>query len=157
MEIVGQVQRAARARAGLDAVFALLADVPRSVAHFPEVESIAESGGAWFWRLRELGAGPLRFQAVYANRYHVQAAERRVWWEHVPGVGNARIEGRWVLTPEGEGTRIAMDASYRLATPFPRVTRAAVEAVVAREQARLVDGYLENLVRSLEGGDGRVR
>jgi carbon monoxide dehydrogenase subunit G len=156
VEISGVVTRSARARAGAESVFALLADVPRSIAHFPDVESVEPRGDAWYWRLRELGAGPLRFQVVYASRYHVDAAARRVWWEAIPGVGNARIEGRWRIEPDGAETSITMDARYSLETPFPRLTRAAVEAVVAREQARLVDLYLANLVRTLEGGDGRA-
>lgn len=151
MEIVATVARHVTARADLDAVYALLADVPRSIAHFPEVESVLPVGDHWRWRLRELGAGPLRFRVEYANRYFTDPVGRRVWWERVPGFGNTQVDGRWVLAAAAGGTRITMDARFVIDTPFPRLTRPAVEAIVARENERLIGGYMENLVATLEG------
>ena len=157
MEILATVHRHVRADVGLDAAYTLLADVPRSIAHFPDVDSVTEVGGAWQWRLRELGAGPVRFQVTYANRYHTDPAARRVWWERVPAFGNTQVDGKWVLVPDGAGTRITMEARFVIATSFPRLLRPAVEAVVAHENERLIGAYMQNLVTTLHGGDGRRR
>lgn len=157
MQIQSTVDQHRLARTSLDAVFTLLADVPRSIAHFPDVESVAPQGDVWRWRLRELGAGPLRFQVVYGNRYHIDAAARRVSWERVPGFGNTLVDGEWVLEPVPGGTRVRMRARITIETPFPRLMRPAVEAVVAHENRRLIGGYIDNLVVTLEGGEGRVR
>lgn len=156
MDIASRVTRSIDAHAPFEHVYALLADVPRSVLHFPDTESVRPLGEAWEWRLRKLGAGPLSLQVHYAARYHVDAAERLVRWDAVPGVGNAQVEGRWHLDARGAHTRLTMDSRFVLTTPFPRPTRAAVEAIARREIERLVDGYLANLRTTLEGGDGRA-
>jgi hypothetical protein len=157
MEIIAAVYRHVRADVPLDTVYTLLADVPRSIAHFPDVDSVRETNGVWQWRLRELGAGPVRFQVTYSNRYHTDPDARRVWWERVPSFGNTQVDGRWILSPDGAGTRITMDARFVIATGFPRLLRPAVEAVVAHENERLIGAYMQNLVKTLHGGDGRRR
>ncbi len=157
MDISSDVRRGLDTAADLDAVYALLADVPRSIAHFPDVESVAPQGDTWVWRLRRLGAGPIQFQVHYASRYHVDPAARSVTWDAVPDIGNTRVAGRWALSPRPTGTRFAMEANFSVATPFPRPLRPAVEAIVAREIDRLVGVYLQNLATTLAGADGRVR
>lgn len=153
MEISSQVRRSADTRADADSIYALLADVGRSVSHFPDLESVVERGGAWYWTFHKLGAGPFTFQVSYANRYFMDAAARRVWWEAVPGFGNTRIDGQWIIEPH----RFTMEARFALQTPFPRISRAPVEAIVQHENERLINAYLHNLVTTLHGGDGRVR
>ncbi|MDP2304798.1 MAG: SRPBCC family protein [Pseudomonadota bacterium] len=157
MDISSDVRRGVDTPADLDAAYALLADVPRSIAHFPDVESVVPHGETWVWRLRRLGAGPIQFQVHYASRYHVDPAARTVAWDAVPDVGNTRVSGRWVLTPGAHGVRIAMEARFVVDAPFPRLLRPAVEAIVAREIDRLVGAYLQNLTTTLAGGDGRPR
>lgn len=157
MELRTRVDARRVARAPVERVYAVLADVPRSIAHFPDVVSVVEVDGAWHWHLRELGAGPIRHQVRYANRYFCDAAALRVWWEPVAGFGNASVRGRWVLTPGRDGTELRMDAEFQTTAPFPALLRSAVERVVAHENDRLTGLYLQNLVVTIEGGDGRVR
>jgi hypothetical protein len=159
MDISSDVRRGVDTAVDLDAAYALLADVPHSIAHFPDVESVVPHGDTWVWRLRRLGAGPIQFQVHYASRYHVDPAARTVAWDAVPDVGNTRVSGRWVLTPSTRATRtrITMEARFAVSTPFPRPLRPAVEAIVAREIDRLVGAYLQNLATTLAGGDGRPR
>lgn len=155
MDIASHVLRGVDTPADADAVYALLADIPRSVAHFPDVESVRPEGDAWVWRLRRLGAGPLTFQVVYGARYRFDPATRDVRWDAVPGVGNTRVDGRWIVEPRPAGARFTMEARFTLSTPFPRPLRPAVEAVVQRENERLIGAYLANLATTLAGGDGR--
>lgn len=136
-------------------VFALLADVPRSVLHFPDTESVRSVGGYWEWRLRKLGVGPLSLQVHYGARYTV--TDREVSWAPVAGLGNAQVSGRWRLEPLPRGTRMVMDTRFVLSAPFPALMRGAAEAIVDREIRRLIQGYLENLRTTLTGGDGRTR
>lgn len=157
MDLASDVRRGIDTPAGPDAVYTLLADVPRSIAHFPDVESVAPQGETWVWRLRRLGAGPIVFQVHYASRYHVDPAARTVTWDAVPDVGNTRVAGRWLIAPRASGARFTMEARFTVATPFPRLMRPAVEGIVAREIDRLVGEYLANLATTLTGGDGRVR
>lgn len=156
MEIASHVTRTTWTRADPDAVYTLLADVQRSVSHFPDIESIREERGIWMWRLRKLGAGPIQFQVSYGSRYHFDPSARLVWWEPAPGVGNTKVDGRWRIEPERGGTRFVLESSFALEAPFPRVLRGTVEGIVQKENERILGSYLANLVTTLEGGDGRV-
>lgn len=153
LEIATRVTRSVDTSAGPDAVYALLADVPRSVAHFPDVESVGPDGDVWIWVLRRQGAGPIQFQVHYGARYRFDPATRLVAWDAVPGVGNTRVDGRWAIAPGS----FTLDARFTLTTPFPRPLRGAVEAIVNHQTGRLIGGYLDNLSITLSGGDGRVR
>lgn len=157
MRIASSVERSAETRASPDAVYALLADVPASVAHFPELESLTAEGGVWVWRLPKLGAGPISFQVHYASRYRFDPAARAVAWDPVPGVGNTQVDGRWRIEPAARGTRFTLETRFVIDTPFPRPLKGAVEAIVQRENERIVGTYLQNLARTLDGGDGRAR
>lgn len=157
MDLVAHVRRSQSVRASLEAVYALLADVPRSVAHFPEMEELLFANGVYTWKLKKLGAGPLIYQVVYGARYHFDASRKSVRWEPVAGVGNAEVSGQWILQPEGSGCNFTMEAQYTVHTPFPRLMKSAAEAIMHRENERIIGSYLENLATTLHGGDGRVR
>lgn len=150
MELKSQVFRGVSTRADADAVYALLADVPRSVAHFPEMESLTYENGAYVWRMKKLGAGPVSFQVVYAAVYSFDPAVRSVRWDGVPGFGNTQVKGRWVIEPQPVGTRFSLETSFVLEAPFPGFLRGAAEALMARENDRLIATYLQNLKATLD-------
>jgi carbon monoxide dehydrogenase subunit G len=157
MDLNASVSRSLQTTATPDQVYALLADVPRSVAHFPDLEALVPTGDIYEWRLKKLGAGPLIFQVVYASRYHFDPVGKRVWWEPVPNRGNTRVEGKWIIQPHGAGTRFTMEAKYQVDTPFPRLMRPAAEAIMEKENDRIIGAYMENLKKTMEGGNGRLR
>lgn len=157
MELRAHITRVAETHASPDAVYALLADVPRSVSHFPDLESLIQENGAWVWRLPRLGAGPLVFQVVYASRYFFEPQTRSVRWEPVPGVGNTQVGGSWKIFVTPKGSRFEMVSDYVVETPFPKLMRGPAEVIMARENERILGQYLNNLVITLNGGDGRVR
>lgn len=157
MQLTSKVVRHADTTASPDAVYALLADVGRSVAHFPELESITEEPAGWVWRLKKLGAGPLSFQVHYQSRYSFDPATRLVKWVPVPGVGNTQVNGVWRIAEGPKGARFTLDTSFTLDMPFPRPLKGTVEAILQRENERIIGEYLTNLVTTLEGGDGRAR
>lgn len=157
MEIASHVRRGAETRADPDAVYRLLADVPASVAHFPEIESLTYENGAYVWRLPKLGAGPISFQVLYASKYRFDPATRLVAWDPVPNVGNTQVSGKWLIEPTARGTRFSLDTHFALEAPFPRVLRGTVEGIVQKENERIIGTYLANLARTLDGGDGRAR
>lgn len=156
MDLTSTVHRSNVTTASVEDTYALLADVPSSVAHFPEIESLVEERGAWVWRLRKLGAGPLTFQVHYAARYAFDPVARVVRWDPVDGVGNTRVSGRWTVTPSGSGARFSMDTTFTLSLPFPRPLKGAVEAILQHENERILGIYLNNLATTLNGGNGRV-
>lgn len=139
------------------AVHAVLADVPDSAAHFPSVLSVVADQGGWRWTFEPLGAGPLTLQIVYASRYTSDPKALTVTWAPIPTVGNTRIEGAWRLRPEGAGTHVTLDYAATFLQPVPRLLRRPAKALVEGENARLLDGYIDNLKRTFSGGNGRLR
>ena len=151
MELKSHTRQSAGTRADPDAVYALLADVPRSVAHFPELESITRDGDLYVWRMKRLGAGPVQFQVHYAANYTFDPIQRSVSWASASGVGNTRVSGRWIIVPDGAGTRFTLDTSFAFDAPFPGFLRGTAESLLTRENDRLIALYLENLRRTLDG------
>ncbi len=158
MELSTTIRCLFQVSASPDAAFTLLADVPDSVAHFPEIISLtAEGGGVYTWRLAEQGLPPVSLSLIYACRYTSDRSALIVRWVSMSGVGNARVSGRWRLAPSGGGTEISLETTLIIEAPIPRFTRRLGEKVLDREQHRLIDGYVENLTKTLRGGDGRLR
>ena len=51
-------------------VFAVLADVPVSVSHFPKVDKLTDMGdGVYKWEMEKVGTAQVNIQTVYASKY----------------------------------------------------------------------------------------
>ncbi len=158
LELSSRVQRSIEVSAPPEKVYAVVADVPDSVAHFPEVEALMPDGDAYRWTLKKAGVGKMAMQLVYACRYLTDDDALSVSWTPVDSVGNAVMSGHWTIEPNGTGTRLTLNNELTLrARRAPRLLRKAAEPVFTRENQRLMGTYLENLKRTFEGGDGRVR
>jgi hypothetical protein len=157
MHLGATVQRSAFTRASPEATYALLADVPASVAHFPDLEALEPTADGFVWRLKKLGAGPVSYQVVYQSRYRFDPAARTVDWDPVPGFGNTQVRGGWRIQPEGAGARFTLETRFDLELPLPSLLRGTAEALLERENSRILVIYLGNLATTLNGGDGRVR
>jgi carbon monoxide dehydrogenase subunit G len=142
-----------------EAAFALVSDVPDSVSHFPGLDAFDADGPAtWRWTLAKLGSGKLSLQTIYTCRYTSDARARTVRWVAVGAPqDNARVEGTWTITPDGAGARLRLVNTLSIEVPVPRLMRRPAEALVSRENSRLIAQYIENLKVTLGGGDGRVR
>ncbi len=150
MELKSQISRSVNTLAPADSVYALLADVPKSVAHFPEMESLTFENGAYVWRMKKLGAGPVSFQVVYAAVYTFDPATRSVRWDGVRGFGNTQVTGRWVIDAQPTGTRFTLETTFALDLPLPGFLRGTAESLLARENERLISTYLNNLKATLD-------
>lgn len=144
--------------APLPEVFKVLADVPDSAAHFPEVERLESHGAGYTWHMKRLGWGKLSLQIVYSSQYEGHESGDRVTWWAIPGPGNAETQGAWELEPlPGGGTRVKLKNELVWSSPVPRLMRGKVEEVFQKENRRLIERYLQNLELSFNGGDGRRR
>jgi carbon monoxide dehydrogenase subunit G len=142
-----------------DEAFALVSDVPDSVRHFPGLESFDAAGpGAWRWTLAKLGSGKLSLQTIYTCRYTSDAGTHGVRWVAADAAeDNARAEGTWTITAEGSGARVRLVNTLTVTVPVPRLMRRPAQALVRRENERLIKRYVDNIQITLGGGDGRVR
>jgi hypothetical protein len=142
-----------------DVVYALLEDVPDSLAHFPKLDELRrDPDGSYRWFMEKIGLGKFFVQVNYGVAYTHDAEGGRITWESPQGVGNAQVTGSWSLTEERGGTRMTLD--NRLVVRFkglPSLVRRVVEPFAIKENQGLISSYMQNLGRSLGGGDGRVR
>ena len=63
--------------ASIQRVYEILADVPRSVGHFPNVERLVSLGGEKYrWEMEKMGSQNYFFQVKYTTRYNANEAEK---------------------------------------------------------------------------------
>jgi carbon monoxide dehydrogenase subunit G len=151
MDVRVDTTRRFRAPAPIEDVFTLLADVPRSVGHYPDVALLHPLGdGAYRWELAKLGAAGISHQVIYACRYVSDPSAKTVTWHAVPGVGNGIISGQWKLTADGDGTWIDFRNEGSLTIPVPRMLKRMAGPFVRDTFERQIDTYMANLGRTFE-------
>ena len=131
-------------------VFALLADVPKSGAHFPKVDTLSDTGdGTYKWEMEKIGLGGNSIQTVYACKYVPDESAGTVTWTPVKGVGNSVVEGSWTITAGSAGTDVVFSTSAKMTLPLPGLLKMAISPVVKHEFAAMVDQYLESIQGAL--------
>jgi carbon monoxide dehydrogenase subunit G len=139
-------------RAGFDEVFALLADVPASAAHFPGLEQLVPIGrNAYRWEMVPVGPPQWRLQVVYGARYSSQRSKGLVAWVPVEGVGNARVSGRWLVARRRGCTALELHLHGRLDTPVAALAQRLLEPVVRAAFEALVEQYIDRLIERFGG------
>ena len=140
-------------KAKADEVFAVLADVPTSVSHFPKVEKLTDMGdGVYKWEMQKVGTAQVNIQTVYASKYVSDPAKGTVKWTPVKGVGNAQVGGSWKITDnKGKSTKVVLKIEGVVDVPLPGLMKMVVEPVVAGEFEKLVEKYIDNLIKRFGG------
>ena len=134
-------------------VFAVLSDVPTSVSFFPKVEKLTDMGdGVYKWEMEKVGTAQVNIQTVYASRYTSSEAKGSVVWKPVPGVGNALVGGSWKVTDvKGKTAKVVLKIDGTVEVPLPGLMKMVVEPVVASEFEKLVEKYIDNLIKRFGG------
>jgi len=139
-------------KAGADEVFAVLADVPTSASHFPQVDRLVDLGDHCYrWELHKVGVAPVEIQTVYACRYMADRKKRTVRWSPLPGIGNARIGGSWTITRKKKSTQLVLDIQGEISVALPGLMKAVVVPVVTGENETLIEQYIDNLIQRFGG------
>lgn len=128
-------------------VFALLADVPLSASHFPEVEKLEDlGGGSYQWVMEKIGIGEYTLQqTIYACTYSSDKAQLRVDWVPVAGVGNALVEGGWRMHPAASGTKVQLQTKGVLTVDMPGFLQFFLSPLIEMAFAQKIDRYVSNL------------
>jgi carbon monoxide dehydrogenase subunit G len=138
-------------RAPIKDVYDLVSDVPRSVSHFPKVEQLDDLGdGAYRWKMEKVGTAQVNIQTVYASQYVCDRKKGSVIWTPVKGEGNALVGG-WKLTETKKGTTLELKISGVAEVPLPGLMKMVVVPVVQAEFEKLVEKYIDNLIREFGG------
>ncbi len=133
-------------------VFKVLSDVPESVSHFPKVESLTDMGdGVYKWEMEKVGTAQVNIQTIYASKYVSNKAKGTVVWTPVKGVGNALVGGSWTITDNKTSTGLVLKIEGSVEVPLPALMKMVVAPVVESEFEKLVDKYVDNLVKTFGG------
>jgi carbon monoxide dehydrogenase subunit G len=140
-------------RAKADEVFKVLSDVPKSVSHFPKVDKLTDMGdGVYKWEMQKVGTQQVNLQTVYASKYVSDKAKGTVKWTPVKGIGNAQVGGSWkVSDAKAKGTKVVLKIEGTVDVALPALMKMVVEPVVASEFEKLVDKYIDNLIKTFGG------
>ena len=140
-------------KAKYDDVFGVLSDVPTSVSHFPKVDKLTDMGdGVYKWEMQKVGTQQVNIQTVYASKYTSDKAKGTVKWTPVKGVGNAQVGGSWKLSDnKGKTTKCVLKIDGAVDVPLPGLMKMIVEPVVSSEFEKLVEKYVDNLIKRFGG------
>ena len=139
-----------------DRLYEKLTDIPFIASHYPDVASIEPYENGYLWTMNKIGAGKFSFQITYANHYPQSKEERRISWEPIHGIGNAKINGRWGFDPQGENTKLDFHTTLKIELSISKLFKKPAEAVLTAETKKRMGEYLSNLSRTLNGGNGVI-
>ncbi len=133
-------------------VFALLSDVPESSRFFPKVDAVTDLGkGVYQWDMQKVGTPQVNIQTVYASKYKVDAKKGTVSWTPVKNTGNAQVAGSWTVTDHKKSTALKLVVKATVFVPLPDIMQAIVQPVVSAEFEKLLDQYINNLIKRFGG------
>jgi carbon monoxide dehydrogenase subunit G len=133
-------------------VFEVLSDVPTSVGHFPKVEKLTDLGdGVYQWEMEKVGTKQVNIQTVYASKYVSDKAKGTVKWTPVKGIGNALVGGNWKIVDNKKSTGVALSIKGEIEVPLPGLMKMVVVPVVEGEFEKLVEKYIDNLIKRFGG------
>jgi carbon monoxide dehydrogenase subunit G len=139
-------------RSPIGEVFDVLSDVPTSASHFPKVHQLVDLGkNTYRWEMEKVGTAQVNVQTVYASKYTSDRKKGTVVWTPVKGEGNALVGGHWKLKEEGKHTAIELKIAGEVTLPVPALMKMIVVPVVQGEFEKLVEKYIDNLIKRFGG------
>ena len=133
-------------------VFEVLSDVPTSASFFPKVHKLTDlGGGAYRWEMEKVGTAQVNIQTVYASKYVSNKAKGTVVWTPVKGEGNAQVGGSWTMTDNKKSTGLQFRVNGTVDVPLPGLMKMVVAPAVKSEFEKLVEKYIDNLIKRFGG------
>jgi carbon monoxide dehydrogenase subunit G len=139
-------------KATIKEVFDLVSDVPKSASHFPKVDKLTDLGqGVYRWEMQKVGTQQVNIQTVYASKYVADRKKGTVVWSPVKGEGNALVSGSWKLAETKKGTAVEFKVFGTVDVALPGLMKMVVVPIVAGEFEKLVEKYIDNLIKKFGG------
>jgi len=134
-------------------VFDVLSDVPTSASFFPEVDKLTDLGNSTYrWEMKKVGTAQVNLQTVYASKYASNKAKGTVTWSPVKGEGNAEVGGSWKITDRKDKTTgLEFKVRGTVEVPLPGLMKMVVVPMVKSEFEKLVEKYIDNLIKRFGG------
>ncbi len=133
-------------------VFDVVSDVPTSAGFFPKVDKLTDlGGGSYRWEMQKVGTQQVNIQTVYASQYVSDRKKGTVVWTPVKGEGNALVSGHWKLKDVKGHTAIEFKVFGSVDVPLTGLMKMVVGPVVKGEFEKLVEKYIDNLIKRFGG------
>lgn len=133
-------------------IWAIVSDPVALAELTPLVRSIEAHGDRWRWHLSGVSALGVSVAPGFTERM-LFTEGARIEFHHDPPEGvheRAGAEGTYDLADAEEGrTRLAIDITVEVELPLPRVSKRAVERVMASTMTRTGDRFARNLYARL--------
>lgn len=118
----------------------------------PLVDRIERKGQVWTWTLAGISGLGLEVAPSFTVRMTFSPISR-IDYRHEPPPGvkeRAGVNGTYLITQVGESSsKLKIDLALCVDLPLPRVSRRAVEPIMAATMARAGAGFARNLYRHL--------
>jgi hypothetical protein len=101
--------------------------------------------------MEKVGTAQVNIQTVYASTYVSDKAKGTVKWTPVKGVGNALVGGSWTIVDNKKSTGVTLAIEGTIELPLPGLMKMVVAPVVEGEFEKLVEKYIDNLIRHFGG------
>lgn len=137
--------------ASRDEVWAALTD-PKLLAELtPLLSRVDADGDLWRWYLTRISALGVSVCPSFTERMSFDDGHR-IAYTHQPPPGvneRAGAEGRYELSDEDGGTRLAISLTLCVDLPLPKAASRAVQGVMKSTMRRTGDRFSANLLRHL--------
>lgn len=147
-----EVEDSVTVRAGLDRVYAFLADPLAWSDCMPGIDECKKAkGGTVRYRYKERSSGPVSMTVCYTVRYDGNGTDE-INFESVAASGdNTEVRGTIRLKSAGKGsTRVTFKQMAAPDTPIPGFLQGMVRSLVEREAASGIREQLANIKRAIE-------
>ena len=152
VEVNVEIKNEFEVRANLETAYALFADVPRSIGHFPDVEDLIDrNDNVYEWVMKSKGPKGREHSVRYACLYTSDESDKTVVWTPVDGVGNAVFKGSWKLKALDKGTKVQFETTATMFIPAPKLLRKVVVPYAEKALRAEIAQYHENLQVTLNG------
>lgn len=133
------------------AIWKVLTDPDALADLTPLVKAISADGDTWCWQLGGISGLGVTVSPNFTEQMTFIEGER-IEFRHVGGAAErAGAEGTYVLSDaDGGGTELAIDITISVELPLPKVSRRAVERVMATTMAKTGDRFARNLYEALD-------
>ncbi len=137
-------------RSDPDRVWEILTDPVLLPKLTPYLKRIEVDGDRWTWHLARI---PVLSATISPTFTEVMTFEKptHIGFAHDPAMTDERtgVEGNYELTPDGTGTRVAIDLEIWCDLPLPRLSRIAVQTVMHGVIAAMGRRFAANMLRHL--------
>lgn len=134
------------------AVWKVLTDPDLLVRMTPNLSRIDTDGDRWTWHLTRVPVLSTAIQPSFTELMDFEEG-RRIGFVHDSARDDERagVDGEYLLTPEGDRTRVAIDITVWVDLPLPRVSRPAVQSAMHAFLAGTGRVFGRNMRRHLRG------